>query len=201
MAETGQGSSSGMDHSHIPEEPSYGGEKGRSNVAEFYEEEDEEDGAYIIEYSNPEEEGESCKFKMLVDRSHPGKKPVIKPLPVREIPKEPLSFRPQRQTCETSQKMKMKTDEENDKNFLELGENFRELMETDSGSAKKLVYPKCPASGKFFKGQAGLARHVRYMHSSEKKKTYFCTSCNQSVRAQIELDPHTRRHQESLLGK
>ncbi|MEQ2254190.1 hypothetical protein ILYODFUR_001164 [Ilyodon furcidens] len=108
--QTGQGSSGGMDHSHIPEEPSYGGEKGRSNVAEFYEEE-EEDGAYIIEYSNPEEEGESCKFKMLVDRLHPGKKPVIKPLPVREIPKEPLSFRPQKQTCETSQRMKMKTDE------------------------------------------------------------------------------------------
>ncbi|KAK5610872.1 hypothetical protein CRENBAI_024992 [Crenichthys baileyi] len=32
------------------------------------------------------------------------------------------------------------------------------------------------------------------MHSSEKRKTYFCTSCNQAVRTQIELDAHTRRH-------
>ncbi|MEQ2200741.1 hypothetical protein XENOCAPTIV_002361 [Xenoophorus captivus] len=96
---------------------------------------------------------------MLVDRSHPGKKPVINPLPVREIPKEPLSFRPQKQTCETSQKMKMKTDEDNDKNFLELGENFRELMETDSGSAKKLACPKCPASRKL-----DLRKHLEKEH-------------------------------------
>ncbi|KAF3836418.1 hypothetical protein F7725_028976 [Dissostichus mawsoni] len=46
--------------------------------------EDEDDGVYVIEYSNPEEEGESYQFTMSVDRPLPTKKQIVTHAAARE---------------------------------------------------------------------------------------------------------------------
>ena len=78
-----------IDDTHIPEyhEVEY------SVPAE--EEEEEEEDVYVIEYSNPEEEGESYKFTMSVDRPLPAKKPVAKTTAFRQNSNAP-ALRPQR---------------------------------------------------------------------------------------------------------
>ncbi|GAA6233728.1 zinc finger and BTB domain-containing protein 11 [Lates japonicus] len=164
--------------------------------------EEEEDGVYVIEYSNPEEEGESYQFTMSVDRSLPAKKQVVihpagrenatAPSPVTSKPSRPS--RPRQEV----RKRKMVREEEvkeeeivSNKSVLELGEDYNDMM----GSGKsQLVCSLCPPPGKFFKRASGLAVHLKQMHLMEGKKTFFCTSCNQTVRTQIELDAHTRRH-------
>ncbi|CAJ1081749.1 uncharacterized protein LOC121527295 isoform X1 [Xyrichtys novacula] len=54
------------------------------------EEEEEEDSVYVIEYSNPEEEGQSYQFTMSLDRSLPPKKLIIKQSVVRDSAKAAL---------------------------------------------------------------------------------------------------------------
>ncbi|XP_071340559.1 myoneurin [Trachinotus anak] len=203
-----------IDDTHIAEEQCHVGEKVKDDDAnaEYYEVEysvpaeevvvgeEEEDSVYVIEYSNPEEEGESYQFTMSVDRSLPAKKPVVKHPVVRENARAPLpvTSRPSRQRHEVRQKRKMATEEEGEeeeivsnKRVLELGEDYSDVM----GSGKRqLVCSLCPPPGRFFKRASGLAVHLKQMHLMEGKKTFFCTSCQQTVRTQIELDAHTRRH-------
>ncbi|XP_023252672.1 myoneurin-like [Seriola lalandi dorsalis] len=207
-----------IDDTHIAEEQSHVGGKVKdaaAATAEFYEVEyplpaeevvvgeEEEDSVYVIEYSNPEEEGESYQFTMSVDRSLPPKKPVIRRPVVRENATAPLPVmskpsRPSRQRHEVRQKRKMSSEEEvkeeevvSNKSVLEFGEDYSDMM----GSGKRqLVCSLCPPPGRTFKRASGLAVHLKQMHLMEGKKTFFCTSCNQSVRTQIELDAHTRRH-------
>lgn len=207
-----------IDDTHIAEEQSHVGGKVKDDAAGYYEVEysmpveeeavgeEEEDGVYVIEYSNPEEEGESYQFTMSVDRSLPPKKPIIKHPAVGENARAPLPvmskpFRPQRPRHEARQKRKLATEEEvkkeevvSNKCVLELGENYSDVMQMNSGSGKRLVCSLCPPPGKFFKRGSGLAVHLKQMHHMEGKKTFFCTSCQQKVRTQVELDAHTRRH-------
>jgi len=201
-----------IDDTHIAEDQSEVGGKVKGDVSEYYEVEysvpadeevvgeEEEDSVYVIEYSNPEEEGESYKFTMSVDRSLPTKKPTKHPV-VRENSSVPVTVRPQRPRHNMSQKKKAAAEEEvkkevivSNKSVLELGENYNEVMETNSGSGKKLLCTICPPPGKFFKRASGLAVHLKHAHTMEGKKTFFCTSCNQTVRSQLELDAHTKRH-------
>ncbi|KAG8009649.1 Myoneurin [Nibea albiflora] len=216
-----------IDDTHIAEEQSHVGGKVKSDAAaEYYEvveysmpaeeeeevaAEEEEDGVYVIEYSNPEEEGESYQFTMSVDRSLPAKKPAIKHPVVRESVRAPLPAmsRPSWQT-RPRQKRKLIAEEEvrkeveveveeeeevvSNKSVLELGEDYRDVMEMNSGSGKRLVCSLCPPPGRFFKRGSGLAVHLKQMHHMVGKKTFFCTSCQQPLRTQIELDAHTRRH-------
>lgn len=197
-----------IDDTHIAEDQSHVGGKMKGSVSEYYEVEctipaeeeaageEEEDGVYVIEYSNPEEEGESYKFMMSVDQSPQARKPVTKHPDVRE------NARPRRLEPGVNQKRKVIAEEEevkreeivSNKSVLELGENYGDMMETNSASDKKLVCTMCPPPGKFFKRASGLAVHLKHAHTLEGKKTFFCTSCKQTVRSQIELDTHTKRH-------
>ncbi|XP_039908464.1 zinc finger protein 615-like isoform X1 [Simochromis diagramma] len=165
--------------------------------------EDDDDGVYVIEYSNPEEEGESYQFTMSVDRSLPAKEPIVKTPVVSENPGALLPSRPARLRPQVSQKRRLVTEEEeikseeftvSNKSVLALGEDYSDVMEMNSGSGKKLVCTMCPPPGKLFKRASGLAVHLKQMHHMEGKKTFFCNSCQQSLRTQIELDAHTRRH-------
>nr|XP_046227617.1 zinc finger protein 567 isoform X2 [Scatophagus argus] len=208
-----------IDDTHIAEERSHVGGKFKDGSTEYFEVmeysmpaeeevvgEEEEDSVYVIEYSNPEEEGESYQFTMSVDRSLPTKKPVIKHPVFRENTRSPLPVmskppRPSRPRHEIRQKRKTVTEEEVDKeevmsnkSVLELGENYRDMMEMNSGPDKRLVCLLCPPPGRIFKRGSGLAVHLKQMHHMVEKKTFFCTSCQQSVRTQIELDAHTKRH-------
>ncbi|KAI3355496.1 hypothetical protein L3Q82_018342, partial [Scortum barcoo] len=137
--------------------------------------EEEEDGVYVIEYSNPEEEGESYQFT--------------------------IPLRPPRPRHEARQKRKLAAEEEakreevvSNKCVLALGENYSDVMQMNSGSGKRLVCSLCPPPGRFFKRGSGLAVHLKQMHHMEGKKTFYCVSCQQTVRTQVELDAHTRRH-------
>ncbi|XP_051249390.1 zinc finger and BTB domain-containing protein 11-like [Dicentrarchus labrax] len=209
-----------IDDTHIAEE------QVKDDAAEYYEEEysipeedeeeeevaaeEEEDGVFVIEYSNPEEEGESYQFTMSVDRSLPAKKPEPTPPVVGVNARAPLPAmskpsRPQRPRHEVRhevrQKRKLITEEEvkkeevvSNKSVLELGENYSDVMEVNSGSGNRLVCSLCPPPGRLFKRGSGLAVHLKQMHHMVGKKTFFCTTCQQSVRTQIELDSHTRRH-------
>ncbi|XP_022076787.2 zinc finger protein 354C [Acanthochromis polyacanthus] len=186
-----------IDDTHIAGEQSHGGGKARSNVTEYYEMEyslpikeeeeveEEEDGIYVIEYSNPEEEGESYQFTMSVDRSLPSKKPVIKQPAVPERSADPPPSRPMR--LEEARREELVSN----KSVLELGEDYSDIL---NWGQKQLVCSMCPPPGKTFKRASGLAVHLKQMHYKEGKKTFFCTSCQQSVRTQVELDAHTRRH-------
>ncbi|XP_059183263.1 myoneurin-like [Centropristis striata] len=171
--------------------------------------EDEDDGVYVIEYSNPEEEGESYQFTMSVDRPLPTKKQIFKhpvqrgsakaPLPLISRPPRPTRTRKRRKLAQEEEEDEEEDDEEekeevvSNKSMLELGEDYSGVMATSSGKGP-LVCTLCPPPGKFFKRGAGLAVHLKHMHFMQGKKTFFCTSCQQSVRTQIELDQHTRRH-------
>ncbi|XP_008277290.1 zinc finger protein 526 [Stegastes partitus] len=203
-----------IDDTHIAEEQSHLSGKVRSNVSEYYEMEyslpaeeevleEEEDGVYVIEYSNPEEEGESYQFTMSVDRSLPAKKPAVKHPAVKENATELPPPRPPRPRHEAVQTKKLEEAEEEEeeaeevmmsnKSVLELGEDYSDVMNSGSGK-RQLVCTMCPPPGKTFKRASGLAVHLKQMHRMEGKKTFFCTSCQQSVRTQVELDAHTRRH-------
>ncbi|XP_047423640.1 uncharacterized protein LOC124995384 isoform X2 [Mugil cephalus] len=100
-------------------------------------EEEEEDSVYVIEYSNPEEEGESYQFTMSVDRSLPTKRQIVKDPLVREDSRARVPSRPKR----LSQSMKLLAEEGvkqeqvvSNKSVLELGEDYRNVMEINSGS-------------------------------------------------------------------
>ncbi|KAL7373732.1 hypothetical protein ABVT39_013486 [Epinephelus coioides] len=212
-----------IDDEHIAEEQSDVGGKVK-DTAQCYEVEylmpaeevvvgeEEEDDVYVIEYSNPEEEGESYKFTMSVDRSLPTKKPIIKhplvresaraPLPVMTTPaKLPMPVKP-RDKVRRKKRKQLAVEKEANKlevlsntDVLKHGENYRELMGLDSSSDKReLVCTLCPPPGKHFKRAAGLAVHLKHMHHMEGNKTFFCTKCEQTVRTQIALDAHTKRH-------
>ena len=68
------------------------------------------------------------------------------------------------------------------------------MMEVNSGRGKKLLCTLCPPPGRFFKRPSGLAVHLKHAHSLEGRKTFFCSSCNQTLRSQVEQDAHTKRH-------
>ncbi|XP_034006011.1 myoneurin isoform X1 [Trematomus bernacchii] len=150
---------------------------------------DEDDGVYVIEYSNPEEEGESYQFTMSVDRPLPTKKQIVTHAAARESVMSKPS-RPQR----LRQKRKMDIEEEvvSNKCLLELGEDYRDIMRTNSDK-EQLVCKLCPPPGRFFKKPAGLAVHLKHTHQFG-GKTFFCTTCQRSVRTQLDLDSHTKRH-------
>ncbi|XP_074550052.1 uncharacterized protein LOC141807755 isoform X2 [Halichoeres trimaculatus] len=204
-----------IDDSHIAEEQSHDRTKVREGAAPYHDMEyalpeeegvgeEEEEGVYVIEYSNPEEEGQSYQFTMSVDRSLPARKPAMTHPSVRESTKAPLPVpqvmpkvqRPQRPRVEPKWRLKEEEDVKKEevlsnKCVLELGENYSDAMRNDG---KTLVCSMCPPPGRYFKRASGLAVHLKQMHYREGKKTYFCTWCKQNVRTQIELDAHTKRH-------
>ncbi|KAK2859856.1 hypothetical protein Q5P01_004476 [Channa striata] len=200
-----------IDDTHIAEEQSHVGGKVKADAADHYEleyslptedegvEDDDDDGVYVIEYSNPEEEGESYQFTMSVDRSLPVKKPIVKNPLVGEDSRDPLPVsKPSSSGLEERQDWKLQRTAEvnneeivSNKSVLELGENYTEVMGSRRG---QLVCSMCPPPGKFFKRASGLAVHLKHMHQMEEKKTFFCTYCKKTVRTQIQLDAHTRRH-------
>ncbi|XP_062236112.1 uncharacterized protein LOC133933142 isoform X2 [Platichthys flesus] len=116
-----------IDDTHIAEEPSDLGGKVKGEAVDYYEveysipaeeeeetEEEEEDSLYVIEYSNPEEEGDSYQFTMSVDRSLSAKRPVKHPV-VKENATAPsaMASRTQGSSRQTvNQKRKMRTEEE-----------------------------------------------------------------------------------------
>lgn len=183
-----------IDDTHIAGEQSHAGGKLKDGAAEFYElysvpaeeevvlEEEEDDDVFVIEYSNPEEEGESYKFRMSVDKKTITGEPVV-----RERVRTPRPARLKR---------RLMRDEEvlSSKSVLELGENYSHMMETSPGPDKRLVCSLCPPPGRFFKRGAGLAAHLKQLHHVAEKKRFFCTTCRQTVRSQVELDAHTKRH-------
>lgn len=214
-----------IDDSHIAtEQCEVGGKQKDEGAAAYYEmeyqlptaeevmaEEEEEEGVYVIEYSNPEEEGESYQFTMSVDRSLPSKKPMIRHPAASEVAvTSKPSARPSRQRPEArkrkattttikEEEVEVKMEEvasfNSNKSVLELGEEYSEVMGLNSDSDKRqLICALCPPPGRCFKRASGLAVHLKLMHNMEGKKTFFCTSCQQTVRTQLELDNHTRRH-------
>ncbi|XP_078136695.1 uncharacterized protein LOC144537124 isoform X1 [Sander vitreus] len=203
-----------IDDTHIAEEQCQDGGKVK-DAAQCYEveylmpaaeEEEEEDGVYVIEYSNPEEEGESYQFTMSVDKSLPAKKSIITHPVVRESAGAPLPVLPKPSTVprprtSAGQKRKLIAEEEKEeevlsnKSVLELGEHYSDVMGMNSGVGQsQLVCTLCPPPGKFFKRGSGLAVHLKHMHNLDTNKKFFCTPCQRSVRTQIELDRHTKRH-------
>lgn len=188
-----------IDDTHIAEEQCHVRGKLKDGAAAVCEEEqevvlEEEEDVFVIEYSNPEEEGESYKFTMSVDRSLPALKQVnIHPVKTSL----PVMSRPPRAKHEARQKRKLIRDEvevQSNKSVLELGDSYCDVMEMSSGPDKRLLCSLCPPPGKTFKRAAGLAVHLKEVHRMMEKKTYFCLSCQQTVRSQIQLDVHTRRH-------
>ncbi|XP_034415534.1 zinc finger protein 32 [Cyclopterus lumpus] len=206
-----------IDDTHIAEEHSHNG--GRGKAAAFYEmeylmppaeeeegvEEEEEDGVYVIEYSNPEEEGESYQFMMSVDRPLPAKMPALKhpaapesaraPSPTAKPSRRPRQKR-KRMAEEEEEVRKEKQPLVSNMRILELGEDYGAATSgTTSGSdGRQLVCTLCPPPGRSFKRASGLAVHLKHMHFLEGNKTFFCEMCKQPVRTQIELDAHTKRH-------
>ncbi|XP_041670134.1 protein krueppel-like isoform X2 [Cheilinus undulatus] len=211
-----------IDDTHIAEEQSNVVGKVREGATAYYEMEysmpaddeiaveEDDDGVYVIEYSNPEEEGQSYQFTMSVDRSLPPKKPIIKhptvrestraPLPVRIAPRPPLPVNPISTQPQRMMPMKRRLIEEDvkkeeivsNKCVLELGEDYNDMMKMNDG--KSLVCSLCPPPGRRFKKAAGLAVHLKSTHQLEGRKTFFCTWCQLPVRSQILLDTHTKRH-------
>ncbi|KAK9527425.1 hypothetical protein VZT92_013989 [Zoarces viviparus] len=198
-----------IDDTHIAEERSgkataaaacYEVEYSMPTEDEEEEEEEEEDGVYVIEYSNPEEEGESYQFTMSVDRSLPAlKHPAVSenatapPLPPSPLAK--LSQRPRQKMKPTAEEEARRRKQQqhfvSNKCVLELGDVYQDAMSSDRG---QLVCTLCPPPGRSFKRASGLAVHLKHMHLLEGKKKFFCTTCKQPVRTQIELDAHTKKH-------
>lgn len=185
-----------IDDTHIAEEQV----KEKDDAADFYEvessmpaeeggveEEEEEDSVFVIEYSNPEEEGESYQFTMSVDRSLSVKKPLIKH-PAAGADSRPSVRQERRQVTHQGEKREATV---SNKSVLELGEDYSDVM---GAGKRRLMCSMCPPPGKFFKRASGLAVHLKQLHQVEGKKTFFCTCCKQTVRTQIQLDAHTRRH-------
>ncbi|KAE8279627.1 hypothetical protein D5F01_LYC21755 [Larimichthys crocea] len=173
-------------HAHRREQ-SHGGKVKSGAATEYYEVveysmpaeeeevavEEEEDSVYVIEYSNPEEEGESYQFTM---------------------PRQKRKLIAEEEVRKEEEEEEEEVEVVSNKSVLELGEDYRDVMEMNSGSGKRLVCSLCPPPGRFFKRGSGLAVHLKQMHQMVGKKTFFCTSCQQPVRTQVELDAHTRRH-------
>ncbi|XP_031735290.1 zinc finger protein 350-like [Anarrhichthys ocellatus] len=197
-----------IDDTHIAEERSVKAtaaacyEVEYSMPTEEEEAEEEEDGVYVIEYSNPEEEGESYQFMMSVDRSLPAlKHPAVSenatapPLPPSPLAK--LSQRPRQKRKPTAEEEARRRKQQqqfvSNKCVLELGEDYRDAMDMSS-DREQLVCTLCPPPGRSFKRASGLAVHLKHMHLLEGNKKFFCTTCKQPVRTQIELDAHTKRH-------
>lgn len=151
--------------------------------------EEEEDDVFVIEYSNPEEEGESYKFTMSMDRSLPAKQPTVRHPVV-------MSRRPRHEARRklTSEVEVKQTEVLSNKSVLELGETYSDVMEGNKAADKQLVCSLCPPPGRFFKRGSGLAVHLKQVHQMSEKKMHFCRSCQQTVRSQLQLDTHTRRH-------
>lgn len=207
-----------IDDTHIAVGQSHDVVKGKDGVMEYYEvpvavqeeavavAEEEEDGVYVIEYSNPEEEGESYQFTMSVDRSVPARKQAVKHHVVEEAASDPVPVmfkqaRAPRSRHEVRQKRKLMAEEEvreeeviSNKSVLELGEDYSDVMKMNSDAGKGLMCSLCPPPGRLFKRGSGLAVHLKQMHQMVEKKTFYCTTCQQTVRTQIELDAHTKRH-------
>ncbi|XP_033965019.1 myoneurin isoform X1 [Pseudochaenichthys georgianus] len=148
---------------------------------------DEDDGVYVIEYSNPEEEGESYQFTMSVDQPLPTKKQIVTHAAARESVMSKPS-RPQR----LRRKRDLEEEVVSNKCLLELGEDYRDIMRMNSDK-EQLVCKLCPPPGRFFKKAAGLTVHLRHTHQFG-GRTFFCTTCQRSVRTQSDLDSHTKRH-------
>ncbi|XP_029979082.1 uncharacterized protein LOC115411218 isoform X2 [Sphaeramia orbicularis] len=167
------------------------------------EDDEEEDNVFVIEYSNPEEEGESYQFTMSVDRSVPAKKPIVKhpvvrehtrePLPVMQKPRTQVRRKPKVQEEEEEQEEQQEVKFERKRRMLECEEANSSVREVNK-SERTLKCPLCPSPGKFFRRASGLAVHLKHMHHKEGNKTFFCITCKQTVRSQVELDAHTRRH-------
>ncbi|KAM9839215.1 uncharacterized protein ACBR49_016279 [Aulostomus maculatus] len=210
-----------IDDTHIAEEQSQEGGRPKQEAADYYEVEysmpaqeevvgeEEEDSVFVIEYSNPEEEGESYQFMMSVDRSLPTKKsspdPPVTTDAATSLPAMLKPSRPLQRKQQVRQKRKLVPEEEevkkeeeafvSNKSVLELGEDYNDVMKRKEGSGKgQLVCTLCPPPGRSFKRASGLAVHLKQIHLMEEKKTFFCMSCKQACRSQIELDAHTRRH-------
>ncbi|CAJ1081750.1 zinc finger protein 652-A-like [Xyrichtys novacula] len=205
-----------IDDTHIAEEQSDVRTKVREGATAYYEmgytlegeeaaeeEEEEDNSVYVIEYSNPEEEGQSYQFTMSVDRSLPPKKPIIKQSVVRESTKAALPVASNLKRPQRPRKVpkRIRPIEEEDvkkepilsnKCVLELGEDYSDMMKNNDG--KTIICSLCPPPGRFFKKASGLAIHLKQMHNMEGKKTFYCMWCKQNVRSQVELDAHTKRH-------
>ncbi|TNN34365.1 Zinc finger protein 350 [Liparis tanakae] len=196
-----------IDDTHIAEERSHAG--GRAKAAyydmdysmpeeeeqeEEKEEEGEEDGVYVIEYSNPEEEGESYQFTMSVDRSLPAlKRPAAPQSPAAPPPAKP-SRRPRQKRKSMAEE---EEEEEEEKRPLVSNMCILELGEPDGAASTppgRLRCSLCPPPGRTFKRASGLAVHQKHLHFLEGNKTFYCTTCRQPVRTQAELDAHTKRH-------
>ncbi|XP_068455158.1 zinc finger and BTB domain-containing protein 14-like [Clinocottus analis] len=203
-----------IDDTHIAEERSHDAGKGKATAAACYEmeysvpeevEEEEEDGVYVIEYSNPEEEGESYQFTMSVDRSLPAKKPAAPENARAPSPTGKLSGgRQRRKRLVEEDEVEVEEEEEeavkrrkqqqlaSNQRILELGEDYTPAALGPDGP--ELVCTLCPPPGRSFQRASGLAVHMKHMHLLEANKTFFCTMCEQPVRSQVELDAHTKRH-------
>ncbi|XP_028288183.1 telomere zinc finger-associated protein [Parambassis ranga] len=152
--------------------------------------EGEDDGVYVIEYSNPEEEGESYQFTMSV----PAKDGIVKRPVIRTNARPPATSRVKHEASqEGSLGAEVEEEMVSNKSVLELGEDYSDVMEMNSGDGQ-LRCPMCPPPSRVFKRASGLAVHLKQLHRLEGKKTFFCTYCSQTVRTQIELDAHTKRH-------
>ncbi|XP_034023901.1 zinc finger and SCAN domain-containing protein 21-like [Thalassophryne amazonica] len=152
----------------------------------------EEEGVYIIEYSNAEEEGKSYQFTMSVDESLPAqhhtiKHPVTRNAPVTSRPNEVRMEKMRMESIVTSNSNKSLS-----QSAPCAGANG-EVGASVMSSAQRYVCTLCPPPGRLFWRASGLAVHVKHIHTKV-EKTFFCTKCKKSVRSQIEFDAHTRRH-------
>ncbi|KAM8823120.1 uncharacterized protein AB9W97_005208 [Spinachia spinachia] len=196
-----------IDDTHIAQDQSHNG--GRGKVAQACydmeysvppEEEEEEASVYVIEYSNPEEEGESYQFSMSVDRPLPARKPAPKhpaacedataASPAKLSPGQ--TRRPRAGEEEVRRKRQQRAEQlVSNECVLELGEDY---MGNLASEGRPLVCTLCPPPGRSFKRASGLAVHLKHLHLLEGKKTFFCSTCKHKVRTQVELDGHTKRH-------
>lgn len=210
-----------IDDTHIAQEQFHNGGRGKAAAACYEmessvppggeeeavgeEEVEEEDGGgvYVIEYSNPEEDGESYQFSMSVDRPLPARKPALKhpagvdataPSPAK-LSRRPRQKRKPRAREEEEEEVRRRQQEAeplgSNKCVLELGEDYIGNLALDG---RPLVCTLCPPPGRSFKRASGLAVHLKHLHLLEGKKTFFCATCKHKVRTQVELDAHTKRH-------
>ncbi|XP_053268024.1 uncharacterized protein LOC128425457 isoform X1 [Pleuronectes platessa] len=190
-----------IDDTHIAEEPSDLGGKVKGEAVDYYEveysipegdeeaeeEAEEEDSLYVIEYSNPEEEGDSYQFTMSVDRSLSDKRPVKHPV-VKENATAPsaMTSRTQGSSRQTAnQKRKRRTEEE--EGAIRGRGALRGRQRCEGVGERTAAVPAAQKT-------SVLAIHLKQMHQMEGRWKFFCTSCKQAVPSQTELDAHRRRH-------
>ncbi|XP_071402170.1 zinc finger protein 449 [Centroberyx affinis] len=165
--------------------------------------EEEEEGVYVIEYSNPEEEGESYQFKMSVDKQLPTKQQMKRPVSGEHF-RTPLDQRTGSKDERKQRKNLNRKKEAASFSCSLCGAVFHsseslsqhEAEHSDDTDPKKasLVCTLCPPPGRRFKKMSGFAVHLKLMHYKEGRKNFFCTMCKKPVRSQFDLDAHTRRH-------